>query len=121
MEKKLLLVKPGITDIASIVFSDESEILSDKEDPDIAYNQLIRPWKSKLGLFYIKKQSLILDIVIILITLIGIFSRKIALRLLNQILINLKAPIDLCKIVLRKEKLIPSPPPGSNKIVYTRN
>ena len=47
-EKKLLLVKPGITDFSSIVFSDEGEILKDQPDPDIAYNQLIRPWKSKL-------------------------------------------------------------------------
>ena len=58
-------VKPGITDIASIVFSDESEILKNVKDPNIAYNQLIRPWKSRLGLFYIKKQSLSLDLIII--------------------------------------------------------
>ena len=48
-EKRLLSVKPGITDFASIVFSDEGEILADKSDPDIAYNQLIRPGKSRLG------------------------------------------------------------------------
>ena len=35
---------------ASIVFSDESTILENVDDPDIAYNQLIRPWKSRLGL-----------------------------------------------------------------------
>ena len=120
IEKQLLLCKPGITDIASIVFSDESEILSNEEDPDIAYNQLIRPWKSKLGIFYIKKQSFILDMVIILITLLGIFSRQTSLRLLYIVLKKLNAPYDLCKIVLRREKLVPSPPPGSNKIVFSR-
>ena len=57
VEKNLLRVKPGITDFASIIFSDESEILKNVDDPDISYNQLIRPWKSRLGLFYIKKQS----------------------------------------------------------------
>ena len=51
VEKNLLSVKPGITDFASIIFSDESEILKNVDDPDISYNQLIRPWKSRLGLF----------------------------------------------------------------------
>ena len=51
LEAQLLTVKPGITDFASIVFSDEAEILKDASDPDLAYNQLIRPGKSLLGLF----------------------------------------------------------------------
>ena len=46
IERKLLRIKPGLTDYASIVFSDESEILRNKVDPDLAYNQLIRPWKA---------------------------------------------------------------------------
>ena len=52
-EKHLLSIKPGITDFSSIVFSDEGDILKDKKDPDLAYNQLIRPGKGKLGIFYI--------------------------------------------------------------------
>ena len=51
VEKNLLKVQPGITDFASIIFSDESDILKNVDDPDISYNQLIRPWKSRLGLF----------------------------------------------------------------------
>ena len=54
VERDLLLVRPGITDFSSIVFSDEGEILEGKDNPDLAYNQLIRPWKSRLGLVYIK-------------------------------------------------------------------
>ena len=60
IEKGLLVVRPGITDFSSIVFSDEGEILEGREDPDLSYNQLIRPWKSRLGLIYIKNQSLLL-------------------------------------------------------------
>ena len=52
-ERHLLDARPGITDLASIVFADEGDILADKADPDIAYNQLIRPGKSRLGLFYV--------------------------------------------------------------------
>ena len=57
IEKKLLSVKPGITDFSSIVFSDEGEILKESDDPDLDYNQLIRPWKSRLGIFYIENRS----------------------------------------------------------------
>lgn len=121
VEKKLLGVKPGITDIASIVFSDESEILKNVEDPDITYNQLIRPWKSRLGLFYIKKQSLFLDIIIIFLTLLSIFSRKISLSILYKIMVRLNAPHDLSKIILRKENLKPLPPPGAEKLVISRD
>ena len=121
VEKKLLRVKPGITDIASIVFSDESDILKNVEDPDITYNQLVRPWKSRLGLFYIKKQSLFLDIIIILLTLLSIFSRKISLSILHKIMVKLNAPKDLSKIILRDENLKPLPPPGAEKLVLSRD
>ena len=121
LEKNLLKVKPGITDFASIVFSDEANILANQDDPDISYNQLIRPWKSKLGLFYIKKRSLILDIFLIIITLIGIFSRSFSLYLLYKVAQKLNAPEDLLKIILRKETLKPLPPPGSEKIVTDRD
>ena len=67
IENDLLSVKPGITDISSIVFSDEGDILADKADPDLAYNQLIRPWKSRLGLIYIKNQYIYMKNIVILI------------------------------------------------------
>ena len=54
IENKLLKAKPGITDFSSIIFSDESNILAPFDDPDIAYNQLIRPRKNHLALFYKK-------------------------------------------------------------------
>ncbi len=38
-EKKLSKVQSGITDFSSIVFSDEGDILEDKSDPDLAYNE----------------------------------------------------------------------------------
>ena len=120
VEKELLKVKPGITDFASIVFSDEAEILRNEEDPDIIYNQLIRPWKSRLGLFYIQKKSLLLDLIIISLTLLNIFSRKTSLMLIYKIMKKLNAPSDLCKIALRREELNPLPPPGSNKLVTKR-
>jgi len=121
VEKNLLRVKPGITDFASIIFSDESEILKNVDDPDISYNQLIRPWKSRLGLFYIKNQSMQIDILIIIFTILSFFSREISLFFVNKTLKKLNAPRDLCELSLRKKKLKPIPPPGSNEIVLKRN
>ena len=119
-EKKLLGVKPGITDIASIVFADEGEILSNQSDPDIAYNQLIRPGKSKLGLFYVKNQSLFLDLQILVLTLLTIISRENALKFSAKLLARNGADEELITLSTRKKVLIPTPPPGSNKIVTTR-
>ena len=119
-EKKLLAVKPGITDFASIVFADEGEILENKSDPDIAYNQLIRPGKSKLGLFYIEHQSLILDLKIILLTFIAILSRDSSLRKSVNLLKKIGANKELLALAARKDALVPTPPPGANKIVTSR-
>ena len=80
-EMRLLDAKPGITDLASIVFSDEATILaSHNDDPDKAYNELIRPWKSRLGLFYVAKQSLLLDIQIFWLTAVVVLNRPVALQ-----------------------------------------
>jgi len=120
IEKGLLTVKPGITDFASIVFSDENTILKQCADPDIGYNQLIRPWKSRLGLIYVESKCLWLDICLILLTLVAIISRNTALMGVNKLLIFINAPDELIKVAERKAALQPSPPPGSNVVVTSR-
>ncbi|MFM7373153.1 MAG: sugar transferase, partial [Sphaerospermopsis kisseleviana] len=119
-EMKLLSVKPGITDISSIVFSDLGEILGNHSDPDIAYNQLVRPWKSRLSLIYIENQSFILDIKLILITVMSIFSRRLALREVTKILVNFQVDRQLIQIASRQTELYPFPPPGATEIVISR-
>lgn len=120
LEKKLLTVKPGITDFSSIVFSDEGDILKDQSDPDIAYNQLIRPWKSRLGIFYIENRNILVDIKLIYLTIIAVLSRDRALNTISVMLSDLNAYPELVKIAQRKESLIPTPPPGANRIVTNR-
>ena len=120
VERRLLDVKPGITDIASIVFSDEGEILKDAADPDIAYNQLIRPGKSRLGLFYIDHQSMWLDLQLVVLTAVAIVSRRRALHALQRLLRGLGAPAELVQVAGRAEPLMPAPPPGSTRIVSSR-
>jgi len=120
-EKSLLKVRPGITDFSSIIFSDEGEILKGKDDPDLSYNQLIRPWKSRLGLIYIQNNSLLLDIKLIYYTAVAIFSKQYAL---NRIVFQLKlfnVDSDIINIAKRKVELYPFPPPGTDQIVKNRN
>jgi len=119
-EKELLSIKPGITDFSSIVFSDEGEILENKDDPDLAYNQLIRPWKSRLGLIYIDNCSTWLDLQLIFNTAVAIVSKKSALRWVTAKLQSLNVDADVIAISLRKAELVPFPPPGSNEIVASR-
>jgi lipopolysaccharide/colanic/teichoic acid biosynthesis glycosyltransferase len=120
VEKELLSVRPGITDFSSIVFSDEGEILEGKDDPDLSYNQLIRPWKSRLGLIYIKNQSFLLDLQLILYTVIAIISKQKALIWVSEKLSKLNVDADTVKISKRKVSLYPFPPPGSDEIVSSR-
>lgn len=120
-ERGLLTVRPGITDFASIVFSDEGDILKDQEDPDIAYNQLIRPGKSKLGLFYIEHRSTWLDIRLCWYTAVAILSRERALAAVQGLLRSLGASEELLSIAARKQPLVPTSPPGGDRIVTSRD
>jgi lipopolysaccharide/colanic/teichoic acid biosynthesis glycosyltransferase len=120
-EKILLTVRPGITDIASIVFSDEGEILKGHADPDLAYEQLIRPGKSMLGLFYIAHRSLLLDIRLCWLTAVAILSRERALSGIRYLLESLDAPQPLLELAARKVPLTPKPPPGAQTIITSRD
>ena len=117
VERKLLTVRPGITDFSSIVFSDEGKILENKKDPDLAYHQLIRPWKSRLGLIYIQNQSLLLDVKIIIYTLIAIISKQRALNWSSSQLESLNVDSNVVSISKRKVELYPFPPPGIDKVI----
>jgi lipopolysaccharide/colanic/teichoic acid biosynthesis glycosyltransferase len=119
-EYHLLDVRPGITDFSSIVFADEGKILSGSEDPDLDYNQLIRPWKSRLGIFYVENNSLLVDIKLILITIIALISRRRALLAVSRLLAKLDASANLVSIALREQTIVPTPPPGAIDIVKTR-
>ena len=120
-ERGLLAARPGITDIASIVFADLGRALGNAPDPDIAYNQLVRPWKSRLGLHYMSCASLGNDLRIIGYTVSVLFARRWTLRRISALLARTGAPTELCRFVLREEPLRPLPPPGADDIVTSRS
>jgi len=119
-ERHLLDVRPGITDMSSIVFADESDILEGSDDPDLAYNQLIRPWKSRLGLLYVEKASFWLDVKLIFLTALTLVSRENALRRMSRLVGKLGGDDALCAVAEREAELVPHPPPGVDEVVTSR-
>jgi lipopolysaccharide/colanic/teichoic acid biosynthesis glycosyltransferase len=117
VEKRMLSVPPGITDPASIVFSDEGEILKSSPDPDLLYNQIIRPWKSRLALAYIDHRSFWIDLWLILLTVVAIFSRPTALRALGTLLNGWRLDPLVIRMAARQEPLQVYPPPGAEIVV----
>jgi len=71
-QKKVLCVKPGITDYASIAYVNENEILGKASDPEKTYIEQIMPEKLELNLKYIAEKSLLTDLKIILRTVLSI-------------------------------------------------
>ncbi|MBL7889142.1 MAG: sugar transferase [Bacteroidia bacterium] len=73
-QQKVLSVKPGITDYASIEYSNENELLGKASDPEKVYIEEIMPAKLKLNLKYIAEQGVITDLKIIWMTFVKILS-----------------------------------------------
>ena len=72
-QRKVFQVRPGITDLASIKYRNENELLSQADDPDTYYIDVIMPDKLAINLEYIRHQSFMGDIKIIFNTLFKIF------------------------------------------------
>lgn len=73
-ERRLLDVRPGITDWASIKFRHEAEILRGSCDPHQTYREKVRPEKIRLGLEYVRQHSLPVDCKILIQTLKALFD-----------------------------------------------
>lgn len=68
-QMKVLSVRPGITDFASIKYANENELLKESENPEYYYISKIMPDKLKLNMEYLNNQSLYLYFSIILKTI----------------------------------------------------
>ena len=119
-ERNLLSARPGITDFSSIIFADEGEILKDYDDPDLGYQQLIRPWKSRLGLIYVTNHNAILDFRLILLTAYSVINRNAAIRGVVRELVKLKVSDDIVEVASRQKELVPSIAPGKKNIFSSR-
>lgn len=57
-QRKVLSIRPGITDYASIEYMDENKILGEAEDPERSYIEVIMPEKIRYNMKYIENQSI---------------------------------------------------------------
>lgn len=75
-QMKVLSVRPGLTDYASIRYVNENALLAASNDPEQTYIHEIMPDKLALNLKYIQEQSLRVDLKIILKTFTAIIHRS---------------------------------------------
>ena len=71
-QRQVLLVRPGITDYASIAYRNENDLLEGAEDPEKMYIEKIMPDKIELNMKYLREISPIADIRLILSTIVAV-------------------------------------------------
>ena len=74
-QRRVLSVRPGLTDYASIEYISENELLAQSPDPDRTYIEEIMPAKLELNLKYIDNQSVMEDLRLIFKTLFSIVKK----------------------------------------------
>lgn len=116
-ECRLLDARPGMTDLASIVFSDEGRILEGASDPDLLYNQIIRPWKNRLALEQMARPSVAIDAQVIALTLLSGVSRQWALGRIGRLLESWNVDAELRCVASRRGALPAAPPPGAYEVL----
>ncbi|MCG6542271.1 sugar transferase [Pseudomonas sp. KSR10] len=75
VRNKVLSVRPGITDYASIEMIDEGEILGQYDDPRQAYIDVVLPMKQSYYLRYVEEHNMLIDLQLILKTVYKIVVR----------------------------------------------
>jgi lipopolysaccharide/colanic/teichoic acid biosynthesis glycosyltransferase len=73
-QRQVLSIRPGITDYASIAYSNENDLLAASADPEKTYIEEIMPAKLELNDQYIREQGFLTDIKILVKTFLKIVS-----------------------------------------------
>lgn len=91
-QRKVLNIKPGMTDYASLKYRNENELLGNSKNPEEYYITDVMPKKLALNLEYINTKSMILDVKLIIYTIIDIIKsiysslfRKVTFKRINLI------------------------------------
>lgn len=79
-QKKVLSVKPGITDLASIQYYDENALLGKSNNPEQTYIEEIMPNKIKINLKYCENANILTDFKVLTLT----FFRILGLKLISK-------------------------------------
>ena len=79
-EREVLVVRPGITDYASLCFVNHGELLKGSADPEREYLLKIHPIKMRLGLRYVRNYSFWVDLKILVRTVRAILLQSRVIR-----------------------------------------
>ncbi len=121
-EKRILTVRPGITDYASLAFHNEGALLNGYADPHEAYRKIIKPGKLRLALKYVDTHSMWEDVKIIWATaLMLVGSRAFAAALVG----NETNGDAVAYVPSRQEELVGPPvwterPPAPGKVPVSK-
>lgn len=74
--KIILSVRPGLTDVASIAYRNESALLDPNKDPESTYIDVVMPAKLRLSIDYIKQRSLARDVGVMLETIVALVKKS---------------------------------------------
>lgn len=80
-QRKVLTVRPGITDYASVCFRNENEILAEAEDPQKEYIERIMPLKLRYNAKYIEEMSVLTDLKILFMTVYVVLGGEVKIQL----------------------------------------
>lgn len=83
-QRKVLSVRPGLTDYASLHYIDEAALLAESNEPEKVYLEQILPHKLQLGLEYVERQSFVEDIKIIVKTLLKLLPWPCSTRRISD-------------------------------------
>ena len=73
-QRQVLLVRPGITDYASIAYRNENDLLAGADDPERLYIETIMPDKIELNMKYLREISPLTDVRLILRTVLAVIT-----------------------------------------------
>lgn len=73
-QRYVFSVRPGLTDIASVRYRHEEQLLSESTDPERFYRQIVLPHKLELNMQYISQISFASDLRLLAVTIKAIFS-----------------------------------------------
>ena len=76
--EKILKVRPGITDLASLKYRDEAAVLEQSENPEEEYLRRVLPDKINLSKEYISRSSFFFDLTLILKTVRKLFEYQVS-------------------------------------------
>ena len=73
-QRQVLLVRPGITDYASIAYRNENDLLAGADDPERMYIETIMPDKIELNMKYLREISPLTDVRLIFRTVLAVIA-----------------------------------------------